>query len=396
MHSTVIIVESMSATSSFLRRPFGGWTTTSTPAISPSSAARAACGVAAEARGRRRSPSSTHVLRRGRQPAASSASSRGRNIAARQPSAAISVAMNNPDSSSLPPLALIAGPTASGKSALALALAEATGGDDRSTPMRARSIATCASLTARPSRRGGGARAAPPVRPCRRRRRLLGGATGRRRRKRGDRRGACGGRLPILVGGTGLYLRTLIDGIAPVPEIDPGDPRRRCARCRSAEAHAALAREDPRGRRAARARATRPASRARWRWSARPGARSPTGRRERVGGIGERGRPRAADPAAAARLAPRALRRALRRDARRRRDRGGRRAARARPRSRARRSMRAIGVREIAALLRRARSAATRRSLARAQAPPANMPSANIPGSAISRPRTGHAIDTAT
>lgn len=29
------------------------------------------------------------------------------------------------------------------------------------------------------------------------------------------------GRLPILVGGTGLYLRTLIDGIAPVPAIDP-------------------------------------------------------------------------------------------------------------------------------------------------------------------------------
>ena len=29
------------------------------------------------------------------------------------------------------------------------------------------------------------------------------------------------GRLPILVGGTGLYLRTLLDGIAPVPEIEP-------------------------------------------------------------------------------------------------------------------------------------------------------------------------------
>jgi tRNA dimethylallyltransferase len=29
------------------------------------------------------------------------------------------------------------------------------------------------------------------------------------------------GRLPILVGGTGLYMRTLLDGIAPVPEIDP-------------------------------------------------------------------------------------------------------------------------------------------------------------------------------
>ena len=29
------------------------------------------------------------------------------------------------------------------------------------------------------------------------------------------------GQLPILVGGTGLYLRTLLDGIAPVPPIDP-------------------------------------------------------------------------------------------------------------------------------------------------------------------------------
>ena len=28
------------------------------------------------------------------------------------------------------------------------------------------------------------------------------------------------GALPILVGGTGLYIRTLLDGIAPVPEID--------------------------------------------------------------------------------------------------------------------------------------------------------------------------------
>ena len=29
------------------------------------------------------------------------------------------------------------------------------------------------------------------------------------------------GRLPILAGGTGLYLRTLLDGIAPIPPIDP-------------------------------------------------------------------------------------------------------------------------------------------------------------------------------
>lgn len=29
------------------------------------------------------------------------------------------------------------------------------------------------------------------------------------------------GSIPIVVGGTGLYMRTLLDGIAPIPEIDP-------------------------------------------------------------------------------------------------------------------------------------------------------------------------------
>lgn len=41
-----------------------------------------------------------------------------------------------------------------------------------------------------------------------------------------DARGAiaearAAGRLPILAGGAGLYIRTLLDGIAPIPEIDP-------------------------------------------------------------------------------------------------------------------------------------------------------------------------------
>ena len=52
------------------------------------------------------------------------------------------------------------------------------------------------------------------------------------------------GRLPVLVGGTGLYLRTLIEGIAPVPEIDPAI-RAAVRALPVAEAHAALAREDP-------------------------------------------------------------------------------------------------------------------------------------------------------
>lgn len=52
------------------------------------------------------------------------------------------------------------------------------------------------------------------------------------------------GKLPILVGGTGLYIRTLIDGIAPVPEIDPAI-REAVRAMPVAEAHAALGREDP-------------------------------------------------------------------------------------------------------------------------------------------------------
>lgn len=52
------------------------------------------------------------------------------------------------------------------------------------------------------------------------------------------------GDIPILVGGTGLYLRTLLYGIAPVPEIDSA-VRAAVRALPVAEAHAALAREDP-------------------------------------------------------------------------------------------------------------------------------------------------------
>ena len=51
-------------------------------------------------------------------------------------------------------------------------------------------------------------------------------------------------RLPIIVGGTGLYLRTLVDGIAPVPEIDPHIRQR--VRGRSVEQNwAELQQRDP-------------------------------------------------------------------------------------------------------------------------------------------------------
>ena len=51
------------------------------------------------------------------------------------------------------------------------------------------------------------------------------------------------GGVPILVGGTGLYLRTLLDGIAPVPEIDPG-VRSSVRGLDTSEAYAALLVED--------------------------------------------------------------------------------------------------------------------------------------------------------
>ncbi|UYH55699.1 tRNA (adenosine(37)-N6)-dimethylallyltransferase MiaA [Qipengyuania sp. SS22] len=52
------------------------------------------------------------------------------------------------------------------------------------------------------------------------------------------------GDVPILCGGTGLYLRTLLEGIAPVPEIDP-EIREAVRALPQANARAALESEDP-------------------------------------------------------------------------------------------------------------------------------------------------------
>lgn len=52
------------------------------------------------------------------------------------------------------------------------------------------------------------------------------------------------GEVPILVGGTGLYIRTLLEGIAPIPEIDP-EVRENVRALEVADAYAALAVEDP-------------------------------------------------------------------------------------------------------------------------------------------------------
>lgn len=95
-----------------------------------------------------------------------------------------------------------------------------------------------------------------------------------------------GGTVPILVGGTGLYIRTLLDGIAPVPQIDPA-VRAAVRALPVADAYAALQLEDPE-----RAEALFPADSARIS-RALEVVRS-TGRSlkawqaERVGGIGDR------------------------------------------------------------------------------------------------------------
>ena len=52
------------------------------------------------------------------------------------------------------------------------------------------------------------------------------------------------GAVPILVGGTGLYLRTLLEGIAPVPAIDPA-VRAAVRALPVAKAYQSLAAEDP-------------------------------------------------------------------------------------------------------------------------------------------------------
>jgi tRNA dimethylallyltransferase len=145
-------------------------------------------------------------------------------------------------SPSLPPLALIAGPTASGKSALAMALAERHGG----VIVNADSAQVYRDLrlvTARPTAEE---EAQIPHRlygtrdgalPC-------SAADWAADARAAIREAHESGKLPILAGGTGLYIRTLLDGIAPVPDINP-QVRAAVRAMPVAEAHQALQAEDP-------------------------------------------------------------------------------------------------------------------------------------------------------
>lgn len=56
------------------------------------------------------------------------------------------------------------------------------------------------------------------------------------------------GKTPVIVGGTGLYLRSLLSGIAPIPKIDPKISQfwqEKCAKLGTPALHALLAEHDP-------------------------------------------------------------------------------------------------------------------------------------------------------
>jgi tRNA dimethylallyltransferase len=141
---------------------------------------------------------------------------------------------------------LIAGPTASGKSGLALALAEQVGGvvvnADSMQVYRELRI-----LTARPT----------PEEEARAPHVLYGVVGGAEPYSAGryavdaarviaEARNS--GRVSIVVGGTGLYFRALLRGLSPMPAIDPdvrAHWRARAVQMPAPELHAILARRDP-------------------------------------------------------------------------------------------------------------------------------------------------------
>ncbi|AEG48264.1 tRNA dimethylallyltransferase [Sphingobium chlorophenolicum L-1] len=147
-----------------------------------------------------------------------------------------------PKGESRPRVALIAGPTASGKSALAVRLARATGGIVINADA-SQVYADLQILSARPTE------AEMEGVPHRLFGHIDGAEACTAARWAAEARSEIdkaheAGRLPILVGGTGLYLRTLLDGIAPIPDIDPAI-RAVIRAMPVADAHAALAKEDP-------------------------------------------------------------------------------------------------------------------------------------------------------
>jgi len=141
---------------------------------------------------------------------------------------------------------LIAGPTASGKSAAALALARSLGGTvinvDSMQVYRELRVLTArpsaAELVMIPHRLYGTVPATEAYSVGR----WLGDAAAAIEEAKAQ------SRMPILVGGTGLYFKTLLEGLAPVPDI-PEETReawrKKAAALGPAELHRELAARDP-------------------------------------------------------------------------------------------------------------------------------------------------------
>ncbi|GAA0674087.1 tRNA dimethylallyltransferase [Sphingomonas insulae] len=155
----------------------------------------------------------------------------------------MSVAVNIDASHPKPRVALIAGPTASGKSAAAVALAQTHDGVIVNADA-SQVYADLRILTARPDD------AEEALAPHRLFGHVDAADAGYSAARWAEEARAviaaihADGRLPILVGGTGLYMRTLLNGIAPVPAIDP-EVRAAVRALPVAAAHLALAGEDP-------------------------------------------------------------------------------------------------------------------------------------------------------
>jgi tRNA dimethylallyltransferase len=120
----------------------------------------------------------------------------------------------------VPEVLVVAGPTASGKSALALALAEELGG----SVINADALQCYRDLRILTARPDAAAEARVPHR-------LYGFLDAAERGSAGRWRAlalaeiaaaAAAGQLPIVVGGSGLYLRALTSGLAPIPDIPDG------------------------------------------------------------------------------------------------------------------------------------------------------------------------------
>jgi tRNA dimethylallyltransferase len=129
------------------------------------------------------------------------------------------------------PLVCLVGATGTGKTAAALALAESLGGGVVNFDSR-QVYAGLAVVTAQPSPEEqarcphalyGYLPVDQPVRAGSFAGEILGAARDMHVR----------GLVPILVGGTGLYLRSLVDGLAPIPDIDPRIREALVAECRA-------------------------------------------------------------------------------------------------------------------------------------------------------------------